>query len=245
MQLLRFLSLCCGIMLADRAIISDTIDNHYLKGMSAYINQAVHAIRLRGGSSILKGSKPSDITICGVSHERAAALGDIARRALRQERKRRTQDVEFDLEPSRKQTCARSLDTDVGLQTWTTKAQMGSHNRTHSSTPTQSDLVLNSILANETICSSDEYRARHSLSVKMLSTSSEKTSTTKPNKPTFELLAPVQEIDRAPFSPEILHMIRSQGFCKPSPIQAQCWPYLMAKYDVVAVASTGSGKTCG
>jgi ATP-dependent RNA helicase DDX5/DBP2 len=47
---------------------------------------------------------------------------------------------------------------------------------------------------------------------------------------------------QAPFSPEILNAIRSAGFSTPSPIQAQCWPYLAAKHDLVAVAKTGSGK---
>jgi ATP-dependent RNA helicase DBP3 len=33
------------------------------------------------------------------------------------------------------------------------------------------------------------------------------------------------------------------GFAKPSPIQAQCWPVLVNKQDVVGIAETGSGKT--
>jgi ATP-dependent RNA helicase DBP3 len=33
------------------------------------------------------------------------------------------------------------------------------------------------------------------------------------------------------------------GFAKPTPIQACCWPVLMAGRDVVGVAETGSGKT--
>lgn len=33
------------------------------------------------------------------------------------------------------------------------------------------------------------------------------------------------------------------GFVRPTPIQSQCWPILLAKRDVVGIAETGSGKT--
>ncbi|KAK3674601.1 RNA-dependent ATPase [Recurvomyces mirabilis] len=44
---------------------------------------------------------------------------------------------------------------------------------------------------------------------------------------------PVDEAQRAPFA----------KFESPTPIQAACWPYLLAGRDVVGVAETGSGKT--
>ena len=34
-----------------------------------------------------------------------------------------------------------------------------------------------------------------------------------------------------------------EGFDKPSPIQAQCWPVLLSGRDLVGIAKTGSGKT--
>ena len=43
----------------------------------------------------------------------------------------------------------------------------------------------------------------------------------------------VDESQRAPFA----------SFSAPTPIQAACWPYLLAGRDVVGVAETGSGKT--
>ena len=39
--------------------------------------------------------------------------------------------------------------------------------------------------------------------------------------------------------------IKRAGFANPTPIQAQAWPVAMAGRDLVAIAKTGSGKTCG
>ena len=39
--------------------------------------------------------------------------------------------------------------------------------------------------------------------------------------------------------------IEHAGFADPTPIQAQAWPVAMEGRDVVAIAKTGSGKTCG
>jgi len=38
--------------------------------------------------------------------------------------------------------------------------------------------------------------------------------------------------------------IRRAGFPSPTPIQAQAWPVAMSGRDLVAIAKTGSGKTC-
>merc|ERR1719361_2351617 len=43
--------------------------------------------------------------------------------------------------------------------------------------------------------------------------------------------------------PDIMATINKQGFSKPSPIQAQAWPYLLKGKDVIAIAQTGTGKT--
>jgi len=34
-----------------------------------------------------------------------------------------------------------------------------------------------------------------------------------------------------------------QGFPRPSPIQAQAWPYLLSGKDLIGIAQTGTGKT--
>ena len=39
--------------------------------------------------------------------------------------------------------------------------------------------------------------------------------------------------------------IRRAGFNAPTPIQAQAWPIALSGRDLVAIAKTGSGKTCG
>lgn len=39
--------------------------------------------------------------------------------------------------------------------------------------------------------------------------------------------------------------LRKQGYLAPTPIQAQAWPIALTGQDIVAVAKTGSGKTCG
>jgi len=47
-------------------------------------------------------------------------------------------------------------------------------------------------------------------------------------------------------SPEHLassFLAATRGFARPTPIQSQCWPILLAQRDVVGIAETGSGKT--
>jgi ATP-dependent RNA helicase DDX5/DBP2 len=39
--------------------------------------------------------------------------------------------------------------------------------------------------------------------------------------------------------------IRRAGFPAPTPIQAQAWSVALSGRDLVAIAKTGSGKTCG
>eukprot|EP00808_Paulinella_micropora_P005165 g49788.t1 len=45
--------------------------------------------------------------------------------------------------------------------------------------------------------------------------------------------------------PPVFQQIRQAGFTRPSLIQAQAWPAVQARRDVVGVAKTGSGKTLG
>ncbi len=56
---------------------------------------------------------------------------------------------------------------------------------------------------------------------------------------------PVQSFDAAGLNSELVSAVKAAGFSSPSPIQGQCWPLLMEGKDVIAIAKTGSGKTCG
>ncbi|GMI17407.1 hypothetical protein TrLO_g9390 [Triparma laevis f. longispina] len=56
-------------------------------------------------------------------------------------------------------------------------------------------------------------------------------------------LAPYASFAAAPIRSEIKSLFTEKKFQKPSPIQAQCWPIMMANNDIVGIAETGSGKT--
>jgi hypothetical protein len=55
-----------------------------------------------------------------------------------------------------------------------------------------------------------------------------------PDSTDNELLSP---------NPEPCHSNTEGTFEKPSPIQAQCWPIVLAGHDTIGIAETGSGKT--
>lgn len=59
--------------------------------------------------------------------------------------------------------------------------------------------------------------------------------------------APFETFDAASdsFGGALSKALLAQGYTSPSPIQAQAWPLVLMGHDVVAVAKTGSGKTCG
>lgn len=59
--------------------------------------------------------------------------------------------------------------------------------------------------------------------------------------------APFETFDTAAreFGAALAKALTAQGYVAPSPIQAQSWPIALAGQDIVAVAKTGSGKTCG
>jgi hypothetical protein len=56
---------------------------------------------------------------------------------------------------------------------------------------------------------------------------------------------PYIEFKDAPFSSRIQTTLTRAGFARPSPIQAQAWPLAVEGKDLISVAKTGSGKTCG
>ena len=56
---------------------------------------------------------------------------------------------------------------------------------------------------------------------------------------------PIMSFDSAPFCKELLDVLEAEGFVSPTPTQAQSWPIALEKRDMISVARTGSGKTCG
>ena len=56
---------------------------------------------------------------------------------------------------------------------------------------------------------------------------------------------PIIRFKDAPFPKKLIAALLKQGYTSPSPIQAQAWSIAVTGRDVVAVAKTGSGKTCG
>ncbi|KAK3285707.1 hypothetical protein CYMTET_6700 [Cymbomonas tetramitiformis] len=53
-----------------------------------------------------------------------------------------------------------------------------------------------------------------------------------------------ESFEEAPFDKPLKVAVAQAGFEKPTPIQAQAWPIILSGRDMLAVAKTGSGKTC-
>lgn len=56
---------------------------------------------------------------------------------------------------------------------------------------------------------------------------------------------PIISFGSAPFCKVLLDVLGAEGFISPTPTQAQSWPIALEKRDMISVARTGSGKTCG
>jgi ATP-dependent RNA helicase DDX5/DBP2 len=56
---------------------------------------------------------------------------------------------------------------------------------------------------------------------------------------------PLFTFSSTPFRSSVLQAIKSAGFEAPTPIQSQSWPIALAGRDIISIARTGSGKTCG
>ena len=60
-----------------------------------------------------------------------------------------------------------------------------------------------------------------------------------------EEFLPMTEFSETPFLPQILRALSNEGYVSPTPTQSQSWPIALAGRDIISVARTGSGKTCG
>jgi ATP-dependent RNA helicase DDX5/DBP2 len=56
---------------------------------------------------------------------------------------------------------------------------------------------------------------------------------------------PITTFAATPFGPQIRKALEAAGFANPTPTQAQSWPVALQGRDIITVAKTGSGKTCG
>jgi ATP-dependent helicase YprA (DUF1998 family) len=82
--------------------------------------------------------------------------------------------------------------------------------------------------------SPDAWRTEHSITLKGHGASANK-----------DIPAPFMQFTDTPFSQTILQTIKQAGFAIPSHIQAQAWPIAVQGQDMICIAKTGSGKTCG
>jgi len=79
----------------------------------------------------------------------------------------------------------------------------------------------------------EDFRKEHAISIK---NACAKTKDLEPYT-TFE--------EATAFPKTLRNALKAQGYANPTPIQAEAWPILLKGKDVVAIAKTGSGKTCG
>ncbi len=56
---------------------------------------------------------------------------------------------------------------------------------------------------------------------------------------------PWVDFEDTPYSSTLLKAIEKAGYVSPTSIQAQSWPIALSQRDLISVARTGSGKTCG
>ena len=78
-----------------------------------------------------------------------------------------------------------------------------------------------------------EYRKRHEITVKA------------PRG--VEVPDPMQDFDdgKGTWPKSLLDAVKRAGYEKPTAIQSQSWPIALSGHDIISVAKTGSGKTCG
>ncbi|CAB9531465.1 RNA helicase DBP2 [Seminavis robusta] len=81
----------------------------------------------------------------------------------------------------------------------------------------------------------DEWRKEHSITVQGHGS----------HRGTTEIATPFFTFDQTPFHANIQRSFQQAGFERPSAIQAQAWPIAIQQTDMICIAKTGSGKTCG
>jgi ATP-dependent RNA helicase DDX5/DBP2 len=95
------------------------------------------------------------------------------------------------------------------------------------------------VIKEEKSLSTDEWRKEHTLTLRGHGESRDLSSLSE------SVTKPYIEFADSPFSQRIIRSLTGAGFARPMPIQAQAWPLAVAGKDLISIAKTGSGKTCG
>ena len=65
------------------------------------------------------------------------------------------------------------------------------------------------------------------------------------NTGTTAFASPYIEFTDTPYSAKIQQSLTGAGFARPTAVQAQAWSLAVEGHDLISIAKTGSGKTCG
>lgn len=128
-------------------------------------------------------------------------------------------------EIKRMRTYSKDLDNDEDTE------QVAKRRRTRSMDVAEANVA---ITKDEKRLTPDEWRTEHQLTLKGHG-----------ENHNIQFPSPYIEFSDSPFSPRILTGFERAGFARPSSIQAQAWPLAIAGQDLICIAKTGSGKTCG
>jgi ATP-dependent helicase YprA (DUF1998 family) len=80
----------------------------------------------------------------------------------------------------------------------------------------------------------EQWRSEHGITLKFHGSSANE-----------NFLSPYFQFTDTPFNSTILQITKGAGFTQPTHIQAQAWPIAVQGKDMICIAKTGSGKTCG
>lgn len=90
---------------------------------------------------------------------------------------------------------------------------------------------------NQQVLTTDEWRKMHSITIRYHGQNSANNEHINTN--------PYREFADTPFDAAIKQSFTRAGYTSPTAIQSQAWPVAVQKHDMICVAKTGSGKTCG
>ena len=123
--------------------------------------------------------------------------------------------------------------TKDGATTSTTTTSSSERRRTRSFDIKEENETVTAVEDTLTI---DEWRKHHSITIK---------SHGKNGSTDSDIVSPFRKFNDTPFHKMILQSFERAGFVRPTAIQSQAWPIALQGRDMICIAKTGSGKTCG